>query len=116
MPSGQKVCMFFGAMWPSTVGVRVQGDQGTKDDEESSAAEESSANVNHDKFLESAKSGSLQKINKILFRPDLNVNYVADNFNHETALYQACDKGHLNVVERLLRHSVRSYTISLLQF
>ena len=115
MPSGQKVCMFFGAMWPSTVGVRVQGDQGKKDDEESSAAEESSATVNHDEFLESAKSGSLQKINKILFRPDLNVNYVADH-HAETALHQACDNGHLNVVERLLRHSVRSYTISLLQF
>jgi hypothetical protein len=103
--------MFFGAMWPSTVGVRVQGDQVKKDDEESSAAEESSATVNHDEFLESAKSGSLQKINKILFRPDLNVNYVATAlYSGATALYQACDKGHLNVVERLLRHKVSSCT------
>ena len=105
---GQKVCVFFCAMWPSTFCIRVQGDQGKKDDQESSA--EWSGIVKYE-FLEAAEDGSLQKINKILFHPDLNVNYMDDACG-TTALSKACDKGHLNVVERLLRHTVRSYTTS----
>jgi len=100
--------MTAGVMWPSSIAVRVRGEQSKEDADKSSETAEASSTLDYDKFLDAANTGSLEVVNKYLLDPDLDVNFADDTKHREgqTALYKASRYGHSNVVRRLLRHTV----------
>jgi hypothetical protein len=100
--------MTAGVIWPTSIAVRVSGDNGKDDAGKSSETAEAAPTVNYKEFFDAAKSGSLEVLEKYLLDPDFDVNHGdnAEYYDGGTALYKACKERHFDIVQRLLRHDV----------
>jgi len=104
MLTNKKVCKFFGVMWPVSLGVRIRGD------------------FQYSNFLDAVDNIDLKKVEEFLLLPGFDVNYQSNfGIRHRvdilpgTAMCKASHKGHIDVVERLLRHTVSSQFL-IIQF